>query len=107
MVSWQLIGLTGGVKRLIFEKMKVLRAILYLLGIVWILLIIVSLINREPAPVPTDTAARTGYYFGYYLTSLMFFVPGLVFILLARRISKRLRRKKDQELVDSLPFKSE
>jgi hypothetical protein len=89
----------AGKQQYLSPNMKILRAVLYILGILLILLNIVSLITSEKTHMPKETAERVGYYLGFCL----FFLPGIVFILIARSISKKIRRKKEQQLVNSLP----
>jgi hypothetical protein len=79
--------------------MKILRVVLYVLGILWTVAYLLTLTNMHRKDIPADGAERVGYYFG----SALVLAPGIVFILLARKITKKLQRKKEQELVDSLP----
>lgn len=79
--------------------MKIARAVLYILGIILTLLNIASVINTNWAHVPRDSAERTGYI----LAMIFFFIPGLVCILIARSITRKIRREKNQALVNSLP----
>jgi hypothetical protein len=78
--------------------MKIARAILYTVGILFILLTFINWINLKKIDLPKDETERIAYY-GYNI----FLIIGIVFILIARSLSKKIRRKKEKELLDSLP----
>ena len=78
--------------------MKTRRTVYYILAVLFILFNIPGWIHFNKTKLPDDAAERAGYCFG----SCIFFIIGLVFLLLTFSINKKIKRKKEQELVDSL-----
>jgi hypothetical protein len=79
--------------------MKTRRTIYYILAVCFILFNIPAWVKGTTIERPDDAAELAGYYIG----SCIFFIIGLVFLLLAFSVNKKIRRKKEQELMDSLP----
>jgi hypothetical protein len=79
--------------------MKTRRTVYYILAAVFMLFNIIAWINFDKSKMPQDPAERAGYYFG----SCIFFIIGLIFVLLAVSVNRKIKRKQQQQLVDSLP----
>ncbi len=84
--------------------MRIAKNIFLILGILCILFEILGYIGSGRIFIPpgnlqsNDTAEQIGGFIGYNL----FLIMGLIFLLLSNRYRKKIARKKDKNLVDSL-----
>jgi hypothetical protein len=76
--------------------MKIRRAIYIILGSLFILVnILVDIINPDNSPMVTQGNA---FSFGYFIGSHFLIIFGLVFLGLAYRVNKKIKRKQNNEL---------
>ena len=86
--------------------MKIRRIIFIVLGClfaVFNLLVDVAIAIKPPADfdIPAQYKGDTAYAIGHYLGANLLFIIGAIFFYLAYRTSQKIKRKKEQELLDS------
>jgi hypothetical protein len=80
--------------------MRIARNIFIILGV---LLIILNLLGylAGAKPFPEDTTQNVNII-AYFIGANMLIICGCVFLLFANKLNKRIKRKKEKALVDSL-----
>ena len=86
--------------------MKIRRNVFLVLGCLFAAFNIIShiAIALRPSPeteIPLEYKGDTAYILGHYLGANLFFIIGFIFLYIAFRTNKKIRRKKRQELMDS------
>lgn len=81
--------------------MRIARIVLLTLGILAILFNILGYIAGVK-PFQDDPTGNTAGAIGYFIGTNLFFIIGGIFLLIARSLQKKLNRKNDKQLVDSL-----
>lgn len=79
--------------------MRIAKNIFLILGILFILF---NLLGYVAGHKPFDRSLDTNGQIGYFIGSNIFFIIGLIFLLISNRYKKKIKNKKDKELVESL-----
>ena len=78
--------------------MKILRIILLVIGWLCIALNVLYYLTGDPQPMTNSPAGMIAYFIG----SSLFTIIGVVLIVLAARIKKKLNQKQKKSLLDTL-----
>ncbi|MGN6291099.1 MAG: hypothetical protein ACTHMV_00010 [Chitinophagaceae bacterium] len=81
--------------------MRVVRIIFLVLGILLILFNILGYVAGA-RPFPDDPNENTAHKIAYFIGSNLFLIVGGIFLLVARNLQKKMNKKNDKQLIDSL-----